>query len=90
MHTYFGNISKDELEDLDPSEVFVDKNGECYWYKAQITEEGELVIYDTVGRMVPLTLESVEPLLGILDTVLSYTNKIQSAQRMIEEYFDES
>jgi hypothetical protein len=65
MHTYFGKISKEEFQDLEPSEVFVDKNGDCYWYMAEITENDELVICDTVGRMIPFNLESLEPLLEI-------------------------
>jgi hypothetical protein len=89
MHTYFGKISKEEFQDLEPSEVFVDKNGDCYWYMAEITENDELVISDTVGRMIPFNLESLEPLLEILESVVAYTDRIETAENLLKQTFND-
>lgn len=87
MHTYFGKISKEEFQDLEPSEVFVDKNGDCYWYMAEITENDELVICDTVGRMVPFSLESLEPFLEILESVVAYMDRVEAAEHHLKQMF---
>lgn len=89
MHTYFGKISKDEFQDLEPSEVFVDKNGNCYWYMAQLTENDEFLICDTVGRMVPIPMSALLELLQVVDAVVSYKNRIEAAERILKESFDD-
>lgn len=89
MHTYFGKISRDEFQDLEPSEVFVDKNGECYWYMAQLTENDELVISDTVGRMIPLPVSDLEELEAIIDSIVSYKDRIETAENLLKQTFND-
>lgn len=91
MHIYFGKISSEEFSefDLDHSDVFVDKNGQAYWYKAEITENDELVISDTVGRMLPLTLDSLDPLLEILESIVTYMDRIEAAENILRQTFND-
>lgn len=91
MHTYFGKISRDDLQDLElePSEVFVDKSGECYWYMAQLTENDEFVISDTVGRMVPISVSDLEELEAIIDSIVSYKDRIETAENLLKQTFND-
>lgn len=91
MHTYFGTISSEEFNefDLDHSDVFVDKNGQAYWYKAEITENDEFLICDTVGRMVPIPMSALEDLLEILESVVTYMDRVEAAEHNLKNTFND-
>jgi hypothetical protein len=81
---YFHRVTKDMLE-MTGEEGLFSFGGEYWFYKMEVNyEDGCIRIYDTVGRMLPIDLDTVNTMLGALTMVDSTKEAIKMAETMHE------
>jgi hypothetical protein len=82
MNFYFGNVSQEELAVMDKDELF-HHNGEYYYYCLEFGSNSggteEVALYDSVGRFVPIGLDSVSQLNTALAECLAISQKLEEA-----------
>jgi hypothetical protein len=82
MHIYFGNLKSEDFPDL-----FEDENGETFEFVLDMNVDasgGDLTIEDSIGRFVPIDLETVPALINALTVAMHYAQRAHAAVEMLD------
>jgi len=70
---------------LDPDYPIFTDGKDFYWYMLEYTENDEMVIHDTCGRVMPIPLEVCSELSNLLYTAARVKDSIDSLENIFHE-----
>lgn len=92
MKFYFGQVPDSDIDDFDIYELF-EQNGNYYYYCVEFgTNPGgtdEIALYDTCGRMVPISVEHLGELAAIAVECNNIAGEIQRAEQTLEDLYSD-